>query len=564
MIGQEPFEQARRRILASINTKLDQLFSDKLPLILSNLEDFWRLGADEAKRRLAETGSNDLALVDELFAQANQALLAPLPVDGETNQQMQLIPRIAKKAGISALSVTEEHLRLLGQWGETEQFQTNMALIFGRYRDMLLGNSLKQLADGKTGSSTSLSDDDFEQLFGRPPWEQLRESFQSFGLTYRPKPPNLFDYSPVHFTLLKEGTDTVVATENLSSGEKVLLQFALSTFSFDEHFVNVKRPKLLLLDEMDASLHPEMVHRWFGVIRDGLVGQQGMTCVVTTHAPTTVALAPEEALFEMIDGRSGLRKISKQDALNRLTFGVPTLSIDYSGRRQVFAESDTDAAIYERVYALIKAAISCERELNFLSTGMRTKDGGEINSGCTIVNNIVQQMTDFGARNVFGIVDWDGATVSTDRVKVVAEGLRDGIENVLLDPLLICLLLMKLRRAPEGLHDIDRFTGAETLDSLSLQRLADAVQHEVFSTATGKTEVRYLGGATVNVLNEYLTINDHDLEAALTRAFPVLNKWARNRGELVKAVIEEVLTEHRGFCPVELGTVFETIANAPA
>lgn len=195
---------------------------------------------------------------------------------------------------------------------------------------------------------------------------------------------------------------------------------------------------------------------------------------------------------------------------------------------------------------------------------MRTKDGGELNSGCTIVNNIVQQMTSFGARNVFGIVDWDGATASTERVKVVAEGLRDGIENVLLDPLLICLLLMKLRRAPEGLHDIDRFTGAETLDALSLQRLADAVQHEVFPTATGKTEVRYLGGATVNVLNEYLTINDHDLEAALTEAFPVLNKWARNRGELVKAVIEEVLTEHRGFCPVELRTVFETIANTPA
>ena len=336
-------------------------------------------------------------------------------------------------------------------------------------------------------------------------------------------------------------------------------------FRYDEELTTVSRPKLLLLDEMDAPLHPEMVHRWLAAVSEGLVAQQGVFCILTTHSPTTVALSPEAALYEMVDGQSGLAKISKQDALNKLTFGVPTLSIDYSGRRQVFAESDTDAAVFERIYSLIKSKINCERELNFLSTGMRNKDGGEINSGCTIVTKIVEQMTSNGSRNVFGIVDWDGKTTSTDRIKVVAEGIRDGIENVLLDPLLICLMLIKLRRVPEGLEDIGRFAGADTLDDANLQRLADAIQNKVFpNSTTDKQEVRYIGGATVNVLKEYLTINDHDLEEALVQAFPALKRWADGgRGKLVMGTIEEVLTEYRGLCPIELQTVFETIANAP-
>ena len=267
----------------------------------------------------------------------------------------------------------------------------------------------------------------------------------------------------------------------------------------------------------------------------------------------------------MKDGHSGLTKISKQDALNGLTFGVPTLSINYSGRRQVFAESDTDAAIYEGIYALIKAHTQCERELNFLSTGLRDKNNGEFNAGCTIVKQTVDRLTELGNSSIFGIIDWDGEAVSTDRIKVVAGGERNGIENVLLDPLLVALLLMKERRLPEGLQDIDRFTGAPSLGPLELQRLIDAIQVAVFPNAIDRVEVSYLGGAKANVLRSYLEADDHALETALAEKFPALNKWkTRGRGELVKAVIEHVLSEHTFFCPVALPVVFEAIANAPA
>ncbi|MBB5985775.1 hypothetical protein [Sphingobium lignivorans] len=244
---------------------------------------------------------------------------------------------------------------------------------------------------------------------------------------------------------------------------------------------------------------------------------------------------------------------------------MPTLSINYTGRRQVFAESDTDAAIYESVYTLIKSHIECDRELNFLSTGLRDKDNGEINAGCTIVKQTVDRLAELDNSSIFGIVDWDGDAVSTDRIKVVAEGERNGIENVLLDPLLVALLLMKERRLPEGLEDIDRFTGVPSLGSLDLQRLIDAIQMALFPEATERVEVAYLGGAKGNVFRTYLESDDHALEAALAEKFPALNKWrSRGRGELVKAVIEHVLSEHTTFCPLALRVAFELIANAPS
>lgn len=566
------FDRMRHAVLQPFFEKLESLTGGRLSQILLAGEDVWRLGPVEVVRRVGDDSLE--AAVAAIFAEASEAiptankLAAKNPVffSGPGTELLVESPRIAAKLGVSVLELTDAQAQQFSRWGNTDQFHPNIAMVFGRYRDAMIRNRLMRMEDEDKGVSTALSDDDFVKHFGRPPWIQLTETLAAFGLPYEAIAPNLYDFSVVSFGLAKIPSGDPVTFHNLSSGEKVLLQFAISSFEYDEDRIQVSRPALLLLDEMDAALHPEMVHRWLGAVGDGLVAKQGIPCVITTHSPTTVALAPEEALFEMRDGRSGLTKISKQDALNKLTFGVPTLSIDYSGRRQVFAESDTDAAIYERVYSLVKSQLSCARALNFLSTGMRTKDGGEINSGCTIVKNIVQSLHDAGNRAVYGIVDWDGSAVSTDRVKVIAEGIRDGIESILLDPLLVCLLLMKLRRAPAGMEDIDRFVGADALDEPDLQRMADAVQYAVFPSSTShKVQVAFIGGAKINVLHEYITANDHDLEAALVDSFPALNKWAsRGRGELVKAVVEEVLTEHRTFCPIELKTIFEAIANAPA
>jgi len=559
-----PFDSARQMLLNPFNAQLEQLIGEPL-FAFAGGQDPWRLGEAEVIRRAGNRAEPEQ--IADLFAAAASAMANPFSSGVSAPNQAMVagalapIARIATKLGVPILSVTQEQARALRPWG-TDQFQADLATLFGRYRDAALKNQLARLQDNANGTSSALNEEAFRSTYGAPPWDEISALFQSFRLPYIATPPNLYDFSPVSFSLQRQDTGDAVAPTNLSSGEKILLQFAISSISYDDDLTRVTRPSLLLLDEMDAPLHPEMVHYWLTAVQSGIVEEQGINCILTTHSPTTIALAPEEAMFEMRDGRSGLRKISKQDALNRLTFGVPMLSIDYSGRRQIFTESDTDAAIYERVYSLVKGRINCTRELKFLSTGMRNKDGGEINSGCTVVTNIVQRLNETGNMSVFGIVDWDGGTTSTDRVRVVAEGTHDGIENLLLDPLLICLLLLKERRPPEGLDDIDRFAGADTLNTADIQRLVDAVQHRVLPGNTnGPVAITYLGGETSNVLRDYATMDDHALEDALRAAFPYLRKWS-NRGALVMAVVEEVLTEHRVFCPAPLRYLFEGVANA--
>lgn len=560
------FENARRTLLSSFLAPLEAGLGQDLSAIVEETEDPWRLGIDELVRRSggkAKTG--DLTTI---FEQAAHALANPQPGFSSDRpfpehyvHQLQPAALAADKLGVSILNVTLEQIGQFQPWG-TDQFHFDLATLFGRYRDRYLRNRLQRLTDEEQGTTKALSQEAFFKAFGRPPWTSLNETFAAFRLPYEVTAPEQNDYSPVSFSLRKVGSGEQVHTSNLSSGERVLLQFAISSYQHDDGMTNINRPKLLLLDELDAPLHPEMVHRWLRAISEALVAGQGIHCILTTHSPTTVALAPEDALYEMRDGQSGLTKVSKQDALNKLTFGVPTLSIDYSGRRQVFTESDTDAAIYERVYSLIKARIECARELNFLSTGMRNKDGGEINSGCTVVTNIVHSLNEAGNQSVYGIVDWDGSATSTDRVRVIAEGSHDGIENLLLDPLLICLLLFKERKAPEGLTDIERLAGADTLAAADLQRMVDAIQNKVVTTGSGLlASVTYLDGATANVLQDYLIMDDHMLEDRLRAAFPLLRKWS-NRGALVMAVVDEVLTEHRGFCPAPLKVMFEGVANA--
>lgn len=560
------YESARRQALSIPTSSLDHETGGALSRNFRSDEDPWRLGAAEVVRR---TGAN-AAKVEEWFAFATERLVQPVPGanyhdQNQISQQYPFIGLVARRAGVTPLEVTEDQVRHYGTWS-TDQFQSNLTMLLGRYRDAILRNRMLRYEDEAKGTHKALTDESLMAVLGSPPWEQLSETFASFGLPYVCEAPELFDYTQVQFILRREPGGQEVNPANLSSGERVLLQFAISSFQYDEELVNVTRPKLLLLDELDAPLHPEMVHRWLGVIADTLVAEQGMHCILTTHSPTTVALAPEAALYEMRDGYSGLASISKQDALNKLTFGVPTLSINYTGRRQVFTESDTDAAIFERIYSLVKSYVACERELNFLSTGMRGKDNGELNSGSTIVKATVKRLAELGNLSVFGIIDWDGKAESSDRIRVVAEGRRDGIENVMLDPLLVCLLLVKQRKTPEGLGDIDRFISAGGLQRENLQRLVDAVQRPLFPYATEVVEVEYLGGARANVLRAYLEEDDHALEDALCSKFQVLDQWHRGKkghGTLVKIVVEHVLAEHTYFCPSEIRTVFETIANAP-
>ena len=109
---------------------------------------------------------------------------------------------------------------------------------------------------------------------------------------------------------------------NLSSGERVLMALVASIYksSSDNYF-----PDVLLLDELDASLHPSMMKNMLAVIRDIFLSK-GVKVILVTHSPTTIALSPENSIFVM--NRAGIGRIEKRsrnEALSILTEGFATL-----------------------------------------------------------------------------------------------------------------------------------------------------------------------------------------------------------------------------------------------
>ena len=148
--------------------------------------------------------------------------------------------------------------------------------------------------------------------------------------------------------------------EQLSSGEKTLI--ALSFFIYKTR-KNRIIPRVLLLDEVDSSLHPSMISRLLNVIEKLFVEEQKFKVIMATHSPSTVALAPEDAIYIIEkNGEQKLRKELKSNAISILTEGIATvneedskIAINYNINQTelpiLFTEGITDKIILETAWS---------------------------------------------------------------------------------------------------------------------------------------------------------------------------------------------------------------------
>lgn len=222
--------------------------------------------------------------------------------------------------------------------------------------------------------------------------------------------------------------------ESLSTGEKILI--ALAFLDYQSRFNKNTKTRLLLLDEIDSFLHPEMIKRFTRVLKKSFV-KKGISVIMSTHSPTTVALSDPDSVFLMEEGM--LRKSEQSVAINFLTVGVPTLSIDFENRKQVFVESPNDAFAYETLYSSLRDNLNQSISLHFISSGSKRNSGSKFDVG-----HFVNALVSNGNKKIYGIIDWDTTSTSTnDHLKVIGENMRYTIENYLLDPLYIALILIE-------------------------------------------------------------------------------------------------------------------------
>ncbi|MET4107281.1 ATP-binding protein [Hymenobacter sp. UYP22] len=269
------------------------------------------------------------------------------------------------------------------------------------------------------------------------PWEILNEAIEASRLPYKISAPNSEDIARVFQSGINESLNipfsiTITHTSkqynlqfyDLSSGERILMSLAMLLYYAKENGVD---QDILLLDEPDAHLHPSMTKQFFNVVYDVLVKKHGVKVIMTTHSPSTVALAPEAddcSIYELRKDPTLLSKVnSREEAINSLTEGMVLVM---PSTRTVLIEGKDDKPFYQALYRLLND----NKLLNGYAT-ITFVSGTGVNS----VNHWSKGLRESGlSETIRGIIDKDNGNNTSDGIFRLD---RYSIENYMLDPILI-------------------------------------------------------------------------------------------------------------------------------
>lgn len=387
---------------------------------------------------------------------------------------------------------------------------SSLATIFVAHRIKML-EALERGAPGVAKSGGPL---------GPAPWDVVNESLKVAGFPYQVVSPLEVGILDNYELRLRDQSGQIeIRPADLSSGEQVLLQLNLWLFSSGKEGVF---PKLLLLDEPDAHLHPSMTVQFLDVISEVLVRKHGVRVIMTTHSPSTVALAPEGAVFQMERGGAEVLRVTDRPAiLSVLTAGLVTVS---RATRFCFVEDEDDVAFYNAVLEILTdagpskdpCAIRDAPSLVFIAASVG-RGPDKISGGKSIVEKWVEKLDDPPLTTTFrGLLDRDTGNRPTDRIKVIG---RYSFENYLLDPINVFGLLLENGSAP-AVNGVTVTSGDEhtlrALPAASLQAISDAITAKIENNnsslaATPRVRVAYTRGMTIEVPKWVVDHRGHDL-----------------------------------------------------
>lgn len=430
---------------------------------------------------------------------------------------------------------------------------------FKLYYDKWENNQYRQYLNLQKGmfDIDYMGDDEFHETYGDKPWiflnTILKEAKFNYRLTY---PINIQRDQEFKIELVDAMEGNLIKIDDLSSGEKVLMSLALAVYNASS---GGKFPKVLLLDEPDAFLHPSMIKSFLDVIENVFIKEKKIKVIITTHSPSCVGLCEESSLFIMNKTGNRIQKATKDNALKVLTAGVPSLSINYENRRQVFVESKYDVFFYERIYDKIKNKLISDVSLNFISAGV---DGS---GNCDQVKEIVKLLSNYGNRFIFGIIDWDKKNVSSNYIKVLGKDRRYSIENYIFDPIILCAFLIRekiLKREEFELLNHENYIDLKFFNNVRLQKISDLLILKIKPNTTDinneKQVVRYLNDAEIEVPIWYLHHQGHQLEELLKKTFSPLRGY-KGEGALKKEIIIKVIDDLPEFISVDIFNTLKEI-----
>lgn len=340
----------------------------------------------------------------------------------------------------------------------------------------------------------------------------------------------------VEFTIKFKHTSSnaIISLNDLSKGERAILSLISILFSQTQNLGGQRKfkPKLLLLDEPDAHLHPASAINLVEILREYIVDKMGINIIMSTHSPVTLTASSASSCLSIQSKMVSL--VSIEEAVNKLMEGLPYLSIIDKSSVYIFTESLNDSDIYKSIYTVLKKDITFFRKPIFLPSG----SGGGGNS--ELVSHIVKSLSD--STMFRGIIDWDLKSNPTEGIHVLAHEKRYTIENCLFDPFVIYIFLSARNRGfPE---QVFRTEGQSTGDLIRDLDLAQRAVNQITTTVLGEiseaeyVQVAYYGNFSLNIRKDYLTFNGHDLEKILKIKIPSLKAFNNLKWEIATLFID--------------------------
>ncbi|WP_442878887.1 AAA family ATPase [Aeromonas sp.] len=434
-------------------------------------------------------------------------------------------------------------------------FASQLAMIFKTYHVRHTKNQFKQFLNERNKTNTpTLTDEEFLLKYGPKPWELVNEILAKAGLTYEVVSPELSDTDSTYkLRLIDKSNNTDISANDLSTGEKVLMSLALAIYNTHEA---TGKPDVLILDEPDAPLHPQYSKLLIETLHDIVVKKAGVRVIVTTHSPSTVAMCPCNALYEMDRLIKTPEMISVSRGLEVLTEGIPHLKVSIEERRQIFVESKYDVLYYQRLHQIINRFTPLSYQPIFLEPHSGT-------SNCVDVESITTRLHDAGSDLVRGIVDWDGTKSEYHPIYVLGGGDRYSIENYILDPLYVALSLVRAGKkslSEFSIANLHTYVDVAKISSQDAQNITNTILVAAEISLVELTPCVLQNGWSIELPKAFLVMRGHCWEELLLRKMPELNAISSKNGDAgLKLGILQTIEEFPQFLSIDIHKTLSAI-----
>lgn len=199
--------------------------------------------------------------------------------------------------------------------------------------------------------------DKWNMRFGQNPVDIINQILSKYQLNdYRLRLTNPIrgkhDQQSYQPYLVLKNNEREVELQDLSSGEKVLIALALMVHQREKQ----AELKILLLDEIDATLHPSMIRNFHKVIIEEFI-EKGKKVIFATHSATTVASLNDIYIVRPGNQLNKIKKTDKAEALSTLTAGYLTfeegIGLLQKQKPQIYLEGTTDIDYWKKAFEIL-------------------------------------------------------------------------------------------------------------------------------------------------------------------------------------------------------------------